>query len=75
MDSSVKGNQMSIQMLRAAYDRIDRIDPDSPNYKNLCDFLDRQTTEYLEVIADAKVKFVSGLARNRINRRKLQKNQ
>ena len=63
---------MTLQKLRQAYSKIDRINPDSPNYKKLCDFLDSQSTTYLEVLADANVKFVSGLARNRVLRRKMQ---
>ena len=57
-----------IVMLREAYGPIDRIDPSSDAYKALIDFLNRQSMDTLQVLEIAKIKWVSALARNRINR-------
>lgn len=59
-----------IVMLREAYDPIDRIDPSSNAYKVLIEFLNKQSIDTLKVLESAKIKWVSGLARNRINRMK-----
>jgi hypothetical protein len=52
--------------LRKAYGNIEGIDPDSPTYTKLIDFLDNLDREHLQVLADAGVKFVSMLAKNRL---------
>jgi len=57
-----------IVMLREAYDPIDRIDPSSNAYKALIEFLNKQSIDTLKVLESAKIKWVSALARNRINR-------
>ncbi len=57
-----------IVMLREAYGPIDRIDPSSEAYKALIDFLNRQSMDTLNALESAKIKWVSVLARNRINR-------
>jgi hypothetical protein len=57
-----------IVMLREAYGPIDRIDPSSEGYKALIDFLNIQSMDTLKMLERAKIKWVSGLARNRINR-------
>jgi predicted nucleic acid-binding protein len=68
--SSNKIVNAKIVMLREAYDPIDRIDPSSAAYKALIDFLNIQSMDTLKVLECAKIKWVSGLARNRINRMK-----
>lgn len=55
-------------MLREAYGSIERIDPSSEEYKSLVQFLNRQSVDTLVELERAKIKWVSGLARNRINR-------
>ena len=53
----------SIELLRAAYNKID---PDGDGYRNLSGFLDAQDTETLRLLASADIKFVSRLAMNRL---------
>jgi hypothetical protein len=55
-----------ISNLRKAYGNIEGIDPDSPVYTKLITFLDNLDREHLQVLADAGVKFVSMLAKNRL---------
>ena len=55
-----------ISDLRKAYAHLDTIDPASPVYKKLITFLDNLDREHLQVLADAGVKFVSMLAKNRL---------
>jgi len=62
------GVDAKIVMLREAYDPIDRIDPSNEGYKALVQFLNRQSMDTLVELERAKIKWVSGLARNRINR-------
>jgi len=57
-----------ISALKTEYGKIDRIDPSTPEYKKLTGMLDRLNKSELEILAKADIKFVSGLARNRINR-------
>jgi hypothetical protein len=57
-----------ISDLRKAYANINTIDPSSPTYKKLIDFLDGLDQEHLQILADAGVKFVSMLAKNRLKR-------
>jgi hypothetical protein len=58
-----------IEELRAEYAKIERVDPSSPIYENLLMALDLLDTPKLEMLADAQIKWVSMLARNRVNRR------
>jgi len=57
-----------IDTLRREYAKIDRINPDSANYKNLVAKLDKSTPEILQQLANSNIKFVSGLARNRVKK-------
>lgn len=52
--------------LRAAYAGIERIDPASDSYKQLIARLDSMDEKTLKMFADADIKFISGLARNRL---------
>ena len=58
-----------IEELRAEYAKVERVDPSSPLYENLIDALDLLDTPKLQMLADAQIKWVSMLARNRVNRR------
>lgn len=60
---------MNIEQVRAAYSKINTIDPDGKGYSDLCNFLDAQDTDTLKALAGANIKFVSKLAINRIIRR------
>jgi hypothetical protein len=58
-----------IVKLRTAYSAIDRVNPDDAAYKKLCVFLDKQDTATLIELANARIKWVSNLALNRIWKR------
>lgn len=55
-----------LSQLKAAYGKIDRIDPDSPYYKRVIQLLDGMTKEQLKQVQSAKIKFLSLLAGNRL---------
>jgi len=60
-----------IDQLKSAYNSLETIDPASPTYKKLIKLLDSLDDENLQLLANAGVKFVSGLAKNRVKRRGL----
>ena len=62
--------ELKIVTLRKMMADVDRIDPSSEEYKSLIQFLNRQSMDTLSALELAKIKFVSALARNRINRMK-----
>ena len=55
-----------IASLRKEYSAVNKVDPDSPTYKSLIKHLDSLPQELLKDLANAKIKFVSSLARNRV---------
>ena len=59
-----------IAKLKAEYSRINTIDPSGDGYKKLTAMLDKLDKPTLEKLAGAGIKFVSGLAKNRVNRMK-----
>lgn len=59
-----------IARLKAEYSKISGIDPDSESYKKLIALLDKQDKATLQKLADSGIKFISGLARNRVIRMK-----
>jgi len=58
-----------IEVLRKAYGSIEKIDPCTVEYKNLITLLDSLSTKKLMILADAQIKWVSMLARNRVSSR------
>ena len=62
-----------IKKLKDSWATIDRIDPTSKTYKKLDDMLENMSTEDLEKIAEAGIKFVSSLALAKLVRRKFEK--
>jgi hypothetical protein len=58
-----------IAILRKEYGAIERVDPSSTIYENLINALDLLDTPKLQMLADAQIKWVSMLARNRVTRR------
>jgi len=60
-----------IEELRKEYATIERVDPSSPIYENLINALDLLDTPKLQMLADAQIKWVSMLARNRVTRREM----
>lgn len=59
-----------IDALRSAYEKINTVNPSSPQYKRLSELLDSLDKEQLKQLANADIKFVSKLALVRINRMK-----
>lgn len=59
-----------LEQLKASYSSIDRVDPESENYKKLTRMLDSLSKEHLQQLASSKIKFVSLLAANRVRRMK-----
>jgi hypothetical protein len=59
-----------IARLKQEYSKINTIDPSGEGYKKLTAMLDKLDKPTLEKLAGAGIKFVSGLARNRVNRLK-----
>ena len=66
------GTITSAQMkrLKANYGVIPTMNPDSDNYKRLLGMIDKMAPDHLRQIAAADIKWLSGLAKNRINREK-----
>ena len=54
--------------MRDEYGKISTIDPSGSSYKQLIAMLDKMHIDNLKSLAGAKIKFVSGLAQNRVNR-------
>lgn len=55
-----------IKELRAAFGNLNTIDPSTPQYKRIIVLLNLLSQSQLKMIADADIKFISALARNRI---------
>jgi hypothetical protein len=64
-----------IDRMKAEYSKIDKIDPSSDNYKKLISMLDKLGKPELQTLSDAGIKFVSGLAKNRVNRMGMKKEE
>lgn len=62
-------SQAQIDKMKDEYSKINTIDPSSPNYKKLIATLDKLDKPTLEKLAGAGIKFVSGLAKNRVSRK------
>ena len=60
-----------VVILREEYAKVDKIDPSEPTYGQLCKFLDTMDDVKLQQLADAKIKWLSMLANNRLLRRKM----
>lgn len=63
-------SQSQIKRLRDAWGTVERIDPTSNTYKKLDAMLEKMSIEELEIIIDAKIKFVSSLALAKVVRKK-----
>lgn len=61
-------NKSHLDRLRKEYGKLDKINPDGSAYKKLVDFLDNMNQTRLKQIADANIKFLSPLARNRLTK-------
>ena len=67
---AIKLSKKQIDVLRNGYDKINKINPSSPIYKRLTGLLDKLSKTQLQQLGNAKIKFVSSLALNRINRKR-----
>tara|TARA_B100000745_G_scaffold295460_1_gene239564 strand:- start:781 stop:1023 length:243 start_codon:yes stop_codon:yes gene_type:complete len=63
-------SQSQIKKLRDAWGTVERIDPTSNTYKKLDAMLEKMSIKELEIIIDAKIKFVSSLALAKVVRKK-----
>ena len=63
-------SKSQIKKLRDAWGTVERIDPTSNTYKKLDAMLEKMSIEELEIIIDAKIKFVSSLALAKVVRKK-----
>jgi hypothetical protein len=61
--------------MRDEYGKISTIDPSGSEYKKLISMLDKMHIDNLKSLAGAKIKFVSGLAQNRVNRAAMKKEE
>jgi hypothetical protein len=59
-------NEKQLQGLRNCYAQFERIDPATNQYKNLIEFLNGLDQIILRQIAGAEIKFLSRLAKNRV---------
>lgn len=57
-----------LDALRTGFAKIDRIDPCSESYTKLIACLDELPPAALAQLEDGKIRFLAGLARNRLNR-------
>lgn len=57
-----------LSLLRDGFSKIDLIDVESEQYKRLVYLLDNMSKEELSTLEQAKIKFVSHLARNRLRK-------
>ena len=62
-------SKSQLDKLRAEYSKIKTVDPSQPTYGKLTAFLDKLDDAKLKQLATAKIKFVSGLAHNRVTKR------
>jgi hypothetical protein len=64
-----------LDTLRKQYSTINAIDPASDGYKKLIKMLDGLSDQNLKSLAGSKIKFVSGLAQNRVRSRGIKEEQ
>lgn len=61
--------EQQLEELRKEYGAIEKMDPSSQLYDNLLMFLEQLDTAKLNWLAEANIKWLSMLARNRVQRR------
>lgn len=66
MSTNQRFTARHLDELREEFSTLERINPDSPTYLKLVATLDRMTQPQLKQLVEAKIKFISGLARNRV---------
>jgi len=63
-----------IELLKMSWNTLKGINPSSPTYKKFIKFLDKLPKDELKQLANAKIKFVSILAKNRIKGESVKEN-
>ena len=61
-----KFSKDQIEIMRTAYGTLKGMNPSSPSYKKFIKFLSKLPKDQLKQLANAKIKFVSMLAKNRL---------
>jgi hypothetical protein len=64
-------SEQHLEKLRQEYGKITGMDPSSPLYKKFINYLDNLSLEQLKQLAGANIKFISGLAKNRVARKSM----
>ena len=64
--NEAKFSKDQIEIMRQAYGTLSGMNPSSPTYKKFIKFLDKLPKDQLKQLANAKIKFVSILAKNRL---------
>ena len=64
--NEAKFSKQQIDIMRKSYSTLSGINPSSPTYKKFIKFLDKLPKDQLKQLANAKIKFVSILAKNRL---------
>ena len=66
-----KFSKEQLNLLKLGYGSLNKLDPSSPTYKKFIKFLEKLPKDQLKQLANADIKFVSMLAKNRIKEGKL----
>jgi hypothetical protein len=66
-----KFSKEQLNLLKLGYGSLNKLDPSSPTYKKFIKFLEKLPKDELKQLANADIKFVSMLAKNRIKEGKL----
>lgn len=69
-DKGERFTDVMLEKLRLQWSGIKKIDPEGSSYKALTDMLDTLDAGKLKQLSDARIKFMSSLARNRLFRMK-----
>jgi len=64
--NEAKFSKDQIEIMRTAYGTLKGMNPSSPSYKKFIKFLSKLPKDQLKQLANAKIKFVSILAKNRL---------
>jgi len=69
---SIKFNKKMLDQLRDEYGKVNTVNPSSSSYKKLVSLLDSLDKKALLQLSKAKIKFVSPLAKNRVQKESVQ---
>jgi len=63
-------SQKMLEELRVEYSKVEKIDPAGNIYPKMCAMLDAMPQADLKQLANARIRFLSSLAQNRVNKEK-----